>query len=71
LEVNMTKATNSIPKGHHTVTPSLTLDNAALAIDWYKKALGAEETARVVGPDGKLKVSFASCSPRFLSARRT
>ena len=50
----MTKATNSIPKGHHTVTPSLTLDNAAQAIDWYKKALGAEETSRAVGPDGKI-----------------
>ena len=50
----MTKATNAIPKGHHTVTPSLTLDNAAQAIDWYKKALGAEETSRAVGPDGKI-----------------
>jgi uncharacterized glyoxalase superfamily protein PhnB len=36
------------------VTPSLTLDNAAQAIDWYKKALGAEETTRAVGPDGKI-----------------
>ena len=50
----MAKATNAVPKGHHTVTPSLTLDNAAQAIDWYKKALGAEETARSVGPDGKI-----------------
>ena len=50
----MAKATNAIPKGHHTVTPSLTFDNAAQAIDWYKKALGAEETTRAVGPDGKI-----------------
>ena len=50
----MAKATNAVPKGHHTVTPSLTLDNAAQAIDWYKKALGAEETSRAVGPDGKI-----------------
>src|SRR3989441_13283548 len=50
----MAKAKNAIPKGHHTVTPSLTLDNAAPAIDWYKKALGAEEVARAVGPDGKI-----------------
>src|SRR5438093_7123778 len=50
----MAKASNAIPKGHHTVTPSLTLDSAAQAIDWYKKALGAEETARAVGPDGKI-----------------
>jgi len=50
----MAKAINAVPKGHHAVTPFLTLDNAAQAIDWYKKALGAEETARTVGPDGKI-----------------
>jgi PhnB protein len=32
----------------------LTLDNAAEAIDWYKKALGAQEVGRNVGPDGKV-----------------
>jgi uncharacterized glyoxalase superfamily protein PhnB len=50
----MTKANNPVPKGHHTVTASLTLDNAAQAIEWYKKALGAEETTRALGPDGKI-----------------
>src|SRR6059058_5924460 len=50
----MAKAKSPVPEGHHTVTPQLTLDNAAQAIDWYKKALGAEETARAVGPDGKI-----------------
>src|SRR5437588_5501586 len=50
----MAKASNAIPKGHHTITPSLTLDEAAQAIDWYKKALGAEEVTRAVGPDGKI-----------------
>jgi PhnB protein len=50
----MTKATKAVPEGHHTVTPQLTLDNAAPAIEWYKKALGAEEVARAVGPDGKI-----------------
>jgi PhnB protein len=50
----MAKVTNAVPEGHHTVTPSLTLDDAARAIDWYKKALGAEEIARVAGPDGKI-----------------
>src|SRR6184192_2444881 len=50
----MAKASNAIPKGHHTVTPSLTLDNAAQAIEWYKKAFGADELARAVGPDGKI-----------------
>ena len=50
----MAKAKHAVPEGHHTVTPQLTLDNAAQAIDWYKKALGAEEVARAVGPDGKI-----------------
>jgi PhnB protein len=50
----MAKAKKAVPEGHHTVTPQLTLDNAAQAIDWYKRALGAEEVARAVGPDGKI-----------------
>src|SRR3954451_13602113 len=50
----MAKATSPIPPGHRTVTPQLTLDDAAKAIDWYKKALGAEEKGRAVGPDGKI-----------------
>jgi PhnB protein len=54
MEVEMAKARKAVPEGHHTVTPQLTLDNAAQAIDWYKKALGAEEVARAVGPDGKI-----------------
>jgi len=50
----MAKAKSAVPEGLHTVTPQLTLDNAAQAIDWYKKALGADEVSRAVGPDGKI-----------------
>ena len=50
----MAKAKRAVPEGYHTVTPQLVIDNAAQAIDWYKKALGAEELARAVGPDGKI-----------------
>jgi PhnB protein len=50
----MAKAKKAVPEGFHTVTPQLTLDNAASAIDWYKKALGAEERGRAAGPDGKI-----------------
>jgi PhnB protein len=53
-EVTMAKAKSAVPEGFHTVTPQLTLDNASQAIDWYKKALGAEEVSRAVGPDGKI-----------------
>ena len=50
----MAPAKRAIPAGLHTITPQLTLDNAVAAIDWYKKALGAEETSRATGPDGKI-----------------
>ena len=50
----MTKAKRPVPEGYHTVTPQLTLDNAAEAIEWYKKALGAVEGDRATGPDGKV-----------------
>jgi PhnB protein len=50
----MTKAKQAVPQGHHTITPQLTLDNAVQAIEWYKKGLGAEETARAATPDGKI-----------------
>src|SRR6185437_2322997 len=53
-EVDMARAKSAIPEGYNSVTPMLTLDDAAKAIDWYKKALGAEEKARAVGPDGKI-----------------
>jgi len=42
-----------IPEGHHTVTPHLIIRDAAGAIDFYKKAFGAEEIMRMPGPDGK------------------
>src|SRR6476659_6529749 len=50
----MSKAASPIPEGYHTITPQLTLDNAAQVIEWYKKALGADEVSRSVGPDGKI-----------------
>ena len=50
----MAKAKSAVPEGYHTVTPQLTLDNAAQTIEWYKKALGAEELGKHLGPDGKV-----------------
>jgi len=42
-----------IPEGLHTLTPSLTLDGCADAIEFYKKAFGAEEKSRAPDPTGK------------------
>ena len=50
----MAKARSAIPEGYHSVTPQLILNDAAAALDWYKKALGAEEQSRFIGPDGKV-----------------
>ena len=50
----MAKAKKAVPEGYHTITPQLTLDDAPRAIDWYKKALGAEEVSRSTSPDGKI-----------------
>jgi PhnB protein len=36
-----------IPKGFHSITPYLTVDDAAAAIDFYKSAFGAEEVMRL------------------------
>ena len=45
---------DAIPQGYHTITPSLAITAADKAIDFYKKAFGAEERFRMPGPDGKL-----------------
>jgi uncharacterized glyoxalase superfamily protein PhnB len=45
--------TRAIPDGFHTVTPHLIVQDAAKAIEFYKKAFGAEENDRFMGPDGK------------------
>jgi PhnB protein len=50
----MAKAAKPVPEGYHTVTPALSLDDAARTIEWYKKAFGAEEIGRHLGPDGKI-----------------
>src|SRR5690348_9589624 len=50
----MTASTKPIPQGFHTVTPSLVVRGAAKAIDFYKKALGAEELVRMPSPDGSI-----------------
>ena len=49
----MAKAAKPVPNGFHTVTAQLSADNAAEAIDWYKRAFGASEIGRHFGPDGK------------------
>jgi PhnB protein len=43
-----------IPEGYHTITPHLIVKNGAQAIEFYKKAFGAEELFRMNTPDGNV-----------------
>ncbi len=43
-----------IPEGYHSVTPYLAIKGAASAIDFYIRALGAQERYRLPGPDGTI-----------------
>ena len=50
-----------IPDGHHTITPCLVIKGAAEAIEFYKRAFGAEELGRMPmpGPDGQVRIGHA------------
>jgi PhnB protein len=50
----MTTSVKPVPEGFHTATPSLVVHDAAKAIDFYKKAFGAEERMRMPDPDGRI-----------------
>jgi PhnB protein len=43
-----------IPDGYHTITPAIIVRGAARAIDFYKRAFGAEEIERMDGPEGSI-----------------
>ena len=47
-------AVKPIPDGYSTVTPYLIVHDAAGALEFYKKALGATELMRFGGPGGKI-----------------
>ena len=49
----MPKPVKGMRKGFHTMTPGLVVKGADKAIDFYKKAFGAEEISRMTGPDGR------------------
>ena len=50
----MARKAKPIPDGYHAVTPYLVVDDAARAIDFYKRAFGATEVFRMDGPNGKI-----------------
>ena len=44
----------AIPEGYSGLMPSLAVDDAAAAIEFYTRALGARERMRMPGPSGKI-----------------
>jgi uncharacterized glyoxalase superfamily protein PhnB len=44
----------AIPEGYHTLTPYMTVRDAARAIEFYKQAFAAVERGVMKGPDGKI-----------------
>ncbi len=44
---------NPIPTGFHTLTPHIVVPDGAQAIEFYKKAFGAQELFRLLTPDGQ------------------
>jgi len=50
-----------IPAGHHTITPHLIIKGASEAIEFYKRAFGAQELSRMPmpGADGQMKIGHA------------
>ena len=50
----MSAHVKAIPEGFHTITPHITVRDAKGAIDFYKKALGAQVLNVMDGPGGKV-----------------
>ena len=50
----MTVKVKAVPERYHTITPHLVVRGAGRAIDFYKRAFGAEELSRSPGPGGLL-----------------
>ena len=50
----MANTVKAIPEGFEGATPYLSIQGAAAAIEFYKKAFGATETTRMTSPDGRI-----------------
>jgi PhnB protein len=48
-----TSKVKPVPKGYHTATPYLIVNDGAMAIKFYKKAFGATEIMNMKAPGGK------------------
>lgn len=58
--------TKPIPDGREGLIPHLTCSPAADALEFYKKAFGAEEVQRMPGPDGRLMHAAMRIEGKFV-----
>jgi uncharacterized glyoxalase superfamily protein PhnB len=65
----MSKATRPIPAGHEGLIPHLVCDPCADAIQFYKRAFGAEEVHRVSAPDGRRRYGPVPAQDMFWGDR--
>ena len=70
LSNGRTTMAHPIPDGHHTITPHLVIKGASEAIEFYKRAFGAEEICRMPfpGPDGQDEARARRAADRRLAA---
>jgi len=50
----MAQQVKAIPDGYHTITPALSVRDAARAIEFYQKAFNAQQVDRLEAPDGNV-----------------
>ena len=50
----MANKVDPVPVGYHSVTPYISVKGAAQALDFYKRAFGAEVLVRMDMPDGRV-----------------
>jgi len=50
----MAAKVSPIPPGYHTITPHIVVKDTKKAVDFYKRAFGAEVRGIADGPDGKV-----------------
>jgi PhnB protein len=56
----------AITEGYHSLTPYIACRNATAAIDFYKRAFGAQEIMRMPGPGGKIMHAELKIGDSFL-----
>jgi uncharacterized glyoxalase superfamily protein PhnB len=62
----MAKANSRIPSGFENIIPHLVCSPCVEAIEFYKKAFGAEEVSRMPAPDGRIMHAQIRIGKSFL-----